>query len=142
MKLEILLIEKDAMVRDHVKVGLQQFPDFHVTLGTGYRGVNELRSQTFDCVFLGLDPREKESRGLLQHLRSFDKTTELVVVTGARNVKDMAADKARYDIHSFLSTPIDPRELFNFIGRFRERHVAPPGKGTRGDRSQARGPGT
>jgi DNA-binding NtrC family response regulator len=123
MALEILLVEKDPMVRDHVKVGLQQFPEFSITAGTGYGGVNHLRAQSFDCVFLGIDPRDKESSGLLKHLRSFDKQTEVVVVTAARNVKDMAADKARYDVHTFLATPIDPRELFNFIGRFRERNA-------------------
>ena len=121
MPIDILLVEKDPLIRDHVKVGLQQFADFHVTLGAGYRGINELRSQPFDCVFLGIDPRDKESNGLLQHLRSFDKTTEVVVMTASRNMKDMAGDKARYDIHSFLETPIDPRELFSFVGRFLER---------------------
>lgn len=121
--MEILLVEKDALVRDHVKVGLQQFPEFHVTVGTGYRGINELRSQTFDCVFLGVDPRDPESMGLLNHLRSFNNTVELVVMTSPRSAKDMASDKARYDIHSFLGTPINPKDLFDFIGRFLERHT-------------------
>ena len=121
--MDILLVEKDALTRDHVKVGLQQFQDFHVLVGLGYRGINELRSQQFDCVFLGVDPRDKESMGLLQHLRTFDKTTELVVMTSPRSAKDLAAEKAKYDIHSFLQTPIHPKELFDFIGRFRERHA-------------------
>lgn len=120
--MEILLVEKDALTRDHLKVGLQQFPEFQVTVGQGYRGINELRSQAFDCVFLGVDPRDQESMGLLAHLRSFDRTTELVVLTAPRHAKDLAADKAKFDIHSFLQTPIDPKDLFEFIGRFVERH--------------------
>lgn len=121
--MDILLVEKDALVRDHLKVGLQQFPEFQVTVGLGYRGINELRSQGFDCVFPGVDPRDQESMGLLQHLRSFDRTTELVVLTSPRSVKDMAGDKAKFDIYTFLQTPIDPKELFEFIGRFLERHA-------------------
>ena len=132
--MEILLVEKDALVRDHVKVGLQQFSEFHVTCGTGYRGINELRSQPFECVFLGVDPRDKETVGLLQHLRSFDKHTEVVVLTAPRNVKDMAGDKARYDVHSFLQTPINPKELFDFIGRFLERHSSRSDRGRRASR--------
>ena len=127
--MEILLVEKDALTRDHLKVGLQQFPEFQITVGLGYRGINELRAQQFDCVFLGVDPRDQESMGQLQHLRSFNRTVELIVMTSPRNAKDMAADKAKYDIHSFLSTPIDPRELFEFIGRFLERHSGNTARG-------------
>ncbi|MSR39618.1 MAG: response regulator [Planctomycetes bacterium] len=123
MTLEILLVESDPLVRDHIKVGLQQFPECSVTVASGYSGVNELRDRRFDCVFLGIDLRNKESAGLLAHLRGFDSNTEVIVVTAARNVKDMAADKGRFDVHTFLRTPIDPAELFRCIGRFRERHA-------------------
>jgi DNA-binding NtrC family response regulator len=133
--MDILLIEKDPLVRDQLKVGLQQFPEFQVTLGQGYRGINELRNQAYDGVFVGVDPRDQESSGLLHHLRSFDRTTELVVLTSPRSVKDMAADKGRYDIYTFLSTPIDPKELFEFIGRFRERHAGRAGSGRKAQRA-------
>jgi len=118
-------------VRDHVKVGLQQFPDFHVTVGVGYQGINELRSQDFDCVFLGVDWRDQESMRLLKHLRSVNKEVELVVMTPPRNAKDMAKAKAQNDIHSLLSTPIDPKELFDFVGRFLARHSATGGQPVR-----------
>ncbi len=35
----------------------------------------------------------------------------------------MAGDKTKFDIYTFLQTPIDPKELFEFIGRFLERHA-------------------
>lgn len=121
--MEVLLVEKDPLVRDQVKVGLQQFPEFHVTVGTGYAGINEARSRHFDCVFLGVDPREKDTVKLLHHFRSFDTTTELFVLTASRNVRDMAVDKSKYNVHSFLQTPIDVREFFGLLGRFLERRT-------------------
>lgn len=121
--MEVLLVEKDPLVRDHVKVGLQQFPEFHVSVGAGYAGINEVRGRAFDCVFLGVDPREKDTVKLLHHLRSFDTTTELFVLTAARNLRDMAVDKSKYNIHSFLQTPIDVREFFGVLGRFLERRT-------------------
>ncbi|HLQ37045.1 MAG TPA: response regulator [Planctomycetota bacterium] len=136
--MEVLLVEKNPLVRDQVKVGLQQFPEFAVTVGKGYQGINELRSRSFDCVFLGVDPRDAETVRLMQHLRSFDKTTELVVLTESRNVRDMAVDKSKYDIHSFLQTPIDVKEFFGFIGRFLERRTdRPSGNVRRGGKSAA-----
>jgi DNA-binding NtrC family response regulator len=119
--MEVLLVEKDPLIRDQVKVALQQFPEFHVTVGTGHAGINELRSRTFDCLFLGVDPRQKDTVKLLHHLRSFDTTTELFVLTAPRNVRDMAVDKTKYNVHSFVQTPIVVRELFGLLGRFLER---------------------
>ena len=121
--MEVLLVEKDPLIRDQVKVGLQQFPEFHVVLGTGYAGINEMRGKQFDCVFLGIDPKQKDTMRLLQHLRSFDTTTELFVMTAPKNVRDMAVEKSKYNIHSFLQTPIDVREFFGLLGRFLERRT-------------------
>ena len=66
--MEVLLVENDPLVRDQVKVGLQQSPEFHVTVGSGHAGINEVRGRHFDCVFLGVDPRVKETVKLLHHL--------------------------------------------------------------------------
>ena len=120
--MDILLIEKDPLVRDQLKVGLQQFPGIKVTTGVGYRGVNELRSRPFACVFLTVDPMDAESMGMLAHLRSFDQTTEVVALLPTQEPKALANEKARFDIHSLLRTPLDPKELFSFLGRFLERH--------------------
>lgn len=121
--MEVLLVEKDPLVRDQVKVALQQFPEFHVTVGTGHAGVNEMRGRTFDAVFLGVDPRQKDTVKLMHYLRSFDATTELFVLTSPRNLRDMAVDKTKYNVHSFVQTPVVARELFGLIGRFLERRT-------------------
>jgi len=121
--MEVLLVEKDPLIRDQVKVGLQQFDEFHVTVGSGHAGVSEARGKVFDCVFIGADPREKDTMKLLQHLRSFDRTTELFVLTAPRNVKDMAAEKSKFDIHTFVQTPIIVKEFFGLLGRFMERRT-------------------
>lgn len=121
--MEVLLVEKDPLIRDQVKVALQQFPEFQVIVGVGHAGINELRSRAFDCVFLGVDPKQKDTVKLLHHLRSFDTTTELFVLTASRNVKDMAVDKSKYNVHTFVQTPIVVRELFALLGRFLERRT-------------------
>jgi DNA-binding NtrC family response regulator len=121
--MEVLLVEKDPLVRDLVKVGLQQFPEFRVTTGQGYVGINEARSRPFDAIFLGVDPKQKDTVKLLHHLRSFDSATELFVLTAARNVRDMAVDKSKYHVQAFVTTPLDEREFFGLLGRFLERRT-------------------
>lgn len=121
--MEVLLVEKDPLIRDIVKVGLQQFEDFQVTVGVGHAGISQARAKSFDCVFLGVDPRQKDTLKLLKHLRSFDSTTELFVLCAPQNVKDMSSDKSRYDIHTFVQTPVAAKEFFALMSRFIERRT-------------------
>lgn len=140
--MEVLLIEKDPLVRDHVKVGLQQHADCHVTVGTGHTGISEARGRHFDAVFLGVDPRQKDTVKLLHALRSFNTTTELFVLTSPRNIKDMAVDKSKFDIQAFVPTPIDAKEFFRLLGRLIERQQekeAPPAKKSARNQAPATG---
>jgi DNA-binding response OmpR family regulator len=115
--MEALIVENDPLVRDQLKVALQQFPDVHIATGVGYAAVNELRSRTFDCVFLGIDATQHESVKLLQHLRALDRDTPLFVLAAGDSGRELAAEKAKFGIHALLATPLAPRELFAQLGR-------------------------
>ena len=121
--MEILLIERDRLARDQIKVGLQQFPEFTVTCGEGIAAINELRQKSYDCVFLGIDPdNQTEGVRLLETLRSFDRTTEVLIVTSGRAAKDMQTLKGRMSIAGFVQIPIEVNDFFRVVARFRERH--------------------
>ncbi len=119
--MEILLVEKDRLVRDQIKVGLQQFPEFSVTWGDGYAAINQLRQQHYDAVFLGLPSGLREAHHLIEHLRSFDRDTNLIAVVPEKIAKDIAADKSRFNISSIINTPLDVEQFFRLIARMRER---------------------
>ena len=119
--MEILLVERDRLVRDQVKVGLQQFPEFTVTCGEGYGGLNELRQRDYSVVFLGVPPSVQDAKRMLEHLRGISTKTDLVVLASEQLARDLQADKARYDIWSFLTTPVTVGEFFRVIARLRER---------------------
>ena len=119
--MEVLLVEKDPLIRDLVKVGLQQFGEFQVTVGEGHTGVGEARSHRFDTVILGVDPADQDSMKLLQHLRSFETEADLFLLADAGNVKDLAATKGKFDVHSVVQTPIKPKDLFGMMSRYLER---------------------
>ncbi len=119
--MEILLVERDHLVRDQVKVGLQQFPEFTVTWGEGYAAINELRQRDYDVVFLGMPEKLEEGIRLLEQLRSFDRTTELVVIATDRQSRDMANEKARSNITAFLHRPLSASDFFRMVARLLER---------------------
>src|SRR5262245_33904526 len=121
--MDILLIEKDHLVRDMIRVGLQLFPEFTVTSGEGYAGLNELRQRRFDCVFLVVDSLQGEGMKLLRHLRQFDRGTEVVIMTSSKVAKDLAQEKSKLNIAGTLGVPIEPTEFFRLIGRMRARRA-------------------
>ncbi len=135
--MEILLVEKDHLVRDQVKVGMQQFPEFHVTCVEGYGGMNTLRQRPFDAVFLGVPEDFAEARRMIEHLRGIDRGIDLVVMISERSAKDMAAEKPRFDIWSILSTPIGVTDFFRLVARLRERRQSDAAAAASGDSSRS-----
>lgn len=119
--MEILVITSDKLLRDRVKVGLQQFPEFRVTCGESFPGVNMLRTVDFDLVFLELGETAHDCLSLVQHLRSFDQRTELVALADDRTIKDLAREKQKHGITAFLANPLDVTEFFRLISRLRSR---------------------
>jgi DNA-binding NarL/FixJ family response regulator len=119
--MEILLITSTNLLRDQIKVGLQQFPEFHVVCGESFPGVNMMRTMDFQMVFLELGDQPQDSLVLAQHLRSFDQRTELVALADERLVKDLSREKQKHKINAFLSKPLDVTEFFRLVSRLRAR---------------------
>lgn len=116
-------MEKDRLVRDQIKVGLQQFSEFTVTWGEGYAAINELRQRHYDVVFVGCDNKDDECVRLLHHLRSFDRLTEAIVVCGQRTARELHAEKTKLNVSGFVQTPINVMEFFRVVGRLRARRL-------------------
>lgn len=119
--MNILIVESDHLVRDQIKVGLQQFPEFKITTGEGYGGLNKLRQSHFDLVFVGVRAQTGEAKRTVEYLRSFDQRVDLVVVAPQRTARDLASEKSRLDIWSLLSTPIAEMDFFRMVARVRDR---------------------
>ncbi|MCA8955165.1 MAG: hypothetical protein KDC87_03770 [Planctomycetes bacterium] len=119
--MDILLITSENLLRDQIKVGLQQFSEFRVTCGQSFPGVNMLHTTRFDYVFLELGHTAQDCLTLLKHLRSFDQEVEVVAIAESRAIKDLAREKGRYGISAFLQAPIDTNEFFRLVARLRAR---------------------
>ena len=124
--MDILLVESDHLIRDQVKVGLQQFPEFKVTWGEGYPGINLMRMKSYSYVFLGIPSQDHDGLRLLRHMRSFDQQTDVIVVTTQRAARDLAKDKSRLGIYAFLTTPIDVTDYFRLVSRLKARDEKRP----------------
>ena len=120
--MNVLIVEKDPLVRDQIKVGLRQFPEqFSVTTGEGYAGIHLLRQHTIDLLFLGVPRNSAEAKRRIDYVREMSPTVDLVVVATDSCAKELAGEKGRLDIFSFLSRPIGAMDFFRLIRRVRER---------------------
>ena len=123
-QLEILVVESDKVLRDHIKAGLQSFQRFVVTFAEGYPGINQVRQKTFDYVMLGVPSVDSEAMHLLKSLREFDRDTEAVVLTAHKVAKTMTPEKSRLNIFAFIDVPIDAAQFFRTVSRFKRRERA------------------
>lgn len=119
--MEILLITSDNLLRDQAKVGLQQFPEFRVTCGESFPGVNMLRTIDFEFVFLELGDTTRDCLTLLRHLRSFDRSVEVIALAGDRVIRDLGREKQRHGINAFLRKPLKVSDFFRLVARLRAR---------------------
>ena len=120
--MDILLVTSDNLLRDQVKVGLHQYPEFRVTCGESFPGVNMMRTVDFDLVFLELGESAQDCLNLVQHMRSFDTNKELIALADDQMIKDLSPHKQKHGINAFLSNPLDVTEFFRLISRLRSRH--------------------
>ena len=123
-QLEILVVESDKALRDHIKAGLQSFQRFVVTFAEGYPGINQVRQKTFDYILLGVPAADSEGMQLLRALREFDRDTEAVVLTAHKVAKTMASEKSRLNIFAFIDVPVDVAQFFRTVSRFKKRERA------------------
>ena len=120
--MNVLVVDKEPLIRDQIKVGLQQFPqDFTVATGEGYAGIHLLRQHRFDLVFLGVPRNSAEAKRRIEYVRQIDPSVDVVVVATDSTAKELSGEKGRLDIYSFLSRSISAMEFFKLLRRIRER---------------------
>lgn len=124
--MEVFIIERNKLVRDRVKVGLQQFPEFEVTCGTGYAALEEVRQRDYQVVFVGISELgNSEGMQILDQLRSLERQVEVVVVAAEGCVRELSKQKSAFSITAILTAPVDPTEFFRLVSRLRERQPEP-----------------
>gem|GEM_PF-2404330 len=121
---DILLLERDKLVRDQILVGLQSFPEIAVEVGEGYVGLHRTRQKSYDFVIIGCNPKDDEGLRLLTSLREYDRDTQVVLVTSAKQVKSLLAQRSKFDLFAVLGVPVVPEDFFRILARMRRRMSA------------------
>ncbi len=122
--MDILLLEKDPLVRDRCLIGYQSFPDISVELSQGFQGLNLARQRNYDFIVIGCNPKDQEGMELIEALREFDKQTPVILVTTPKMGKKLQPQRSRLGLLSILHVPIDPKDFFRVLSRMRRKLAA------------------
>ncbi len=119
--MNVLLIESDKIVRDQIKVGLECIQEITVEIADGFSAVNRARQASFDYIMIGHDPDQQDGLTEVHNLREFDLETSVILITPARQAKNLSKERTRLNIYSCLNRPINERDFFRLVTRMRER---------------------
>ncbi len=119
--MDVLILERDKLIRDQILVGLQNFPEFAVDLGEGFGGLNMTKQKDYHCVVIGTNLQDDNGMELVETFCQHEHESDLVLVTTTRRAKSHQSLRARYDVFSILYAPLDPREFFRLVARLRRR---------------------
>ncbi|MEC8252057.1 MAG: hypothetical protein VYA51_11630 [Planctomycetota bacterium] len=122
--MNVLLVVDDPLLRDLVKVGLEQFDGVRVTAGRGAAGVALARCRPYDCVFIGVEASAQRGAELLQQLRAFEQEAALFLLADARVAKELGRERSKFDVHTVVGTPLQAKDLFSSFARFLERRAS------------------
>ena len=110
--MNVLLVVEDPLLRDLVKVGLEQFDGVRVTAGRGLAGVALARCRSYDCVFVGVEAAAQRGAELLKHLRRLEAAVgESRDALGARMDESMHALGARLEAVEQRQLAMEQRQL-------------------------------
>ena len=101
----ILVIDDESGIRSSLK-GILEDEGYQVkTTDTGEKGIEMLKSENFDLVFLDIWLPEINGIEALQKIKSFDKGIQVVIITGHGSVES-AVKATKLGAFNFLEKPL------------------------------------
>jgi DNA-binding NtrC family response regulator len=121
LALRCLIAVDDAPTRDVVAEAARGFSGVQIDEATLESGREQLRRRRFDLAFVALKSASKDSRQLLDEIRSLAPDTLLVGLTPAGAVEGKRMERQEYNLFGLLGTPVDVVELFGTLRRAVDR---------------------
>jgi DNA-binding NtrC family response regulator len=116
-----LVAVDDGAIRDIVAEAVRGFPGFAIDALALESGREQLRRRRFDVAFVSLKSASKDSRALLDEIRSLAPSTLLIGLTPQSAVDGKRMERAEYNLFAVLGTPLDIVELFATLRRVVDR---------------------
>ena len=114
-KKRVLLIDDEARVRTSLKMVLEPTYDIYQA-ADAQEGLDVFRKEGPDLVLLDVILPGTDGLAVLQTLRSENKTTPVIMLTGTKSVKT-AVDAMKLGAADYLSKPFDVEELRIVVNR-------------------------
>lgn len=121
LALRCLIAVDDGAIRDVVAEAARGFAGVQIDEATLEIGREQLRRRRFDLAFVALTSASKDSRQLLDEIRSLAPDTLLIGLTPSGAVEGKRMERQEYNLFGLLGTPVDVVELFGTLRRAVDR---------------------
>ena len=85
MRRNILVIDDEEDIVEVFRDRLETYGFRVSTAFSGPEALNELSREKFDCIFLDLRMPDMDGHEVLEHIRSTDKETPIIIITALTN---------------------------------------------------------
>ena len=121
-KKRIIVVDDEPNIRSTLKEFFIALGRFDVdTAEDGLEALDRIKANSYDCAFLDLQMPRMTGLELLHHIKDYDNTLPVIVMTGFPSL-DAAVDTMRHGASDFLTKPVRLSQLKIVLERvLRER---------------------
>ncbi len=119
----VLVVDDEPDIREVLSLSLEDAGYQVVTAGDGYLGLEMCRQAHPQIVLTDVRMPNMDGIALLEAVKAFDATIEVIVVT-AYGEMDMAIAALRRDASDFITKPVNHEALHLALGRAADRSLA------------------
>ena len=112
----ILIIDDDIDMCQLLSHYLQRKGFETDSANTGNKGIAKFTENKFDVVLCDFRLGDMDGRKVLQKIKSINPGVVVIIITGYSDVK-MAVEVMRYGAFDYITKPLIPEEVINFINR-------------------------
>jgi len=118
----ILLVDDEKAILDSLKGNLEDEGYIVLTASDGIKGLEIIKSQPVDSIFLDIWLPEMDGIETLKLIKEYDSSLNVVMMTGHGTVKT-AVQAVKLGAFDFLEKPFDIESVIEIIKRIKEKDI-------------------
>ncbi len=121
LALRCLIAVDDGALSDLIAEAARGFAGVEIDALSLERGREQLRRRKYDVAFVPLKSASKESKQLVDEIRSLAPDSMLIGLTPASALEGKRMERSEINLFALLGTPLDTVELFATLRRAVDR---------------------
>ncbi len=120
----ILIVDDEAGARESLEIVLEDHYDIDAT-GDGLQALRMISEKSIDVVLLDITMPEVSGLEILERIKQFNETIEVIMVSGVDRAHEATA-AMKYGAFDYITKPYDPDGLMTIVAAALQRRASRP----------------